>query len=89
MKTIEDHIEFDKERIDDPTVSSAARRHYKEELHELQEYVGHHKKEIEKNPPSRSAKLRYVIRGKNNFFYPENFKSKFKKYLDLESLNDK
>ena len=47
------------------------------------------KKEIEKNPPSRSAKLRYVIRGKNNFFYPENFKSKFKKYLDLENLNDK
>ena len=25
MKTIEDHIEFDKQKIDDPTVSSAAR----------------------------------------------------------------
>ena len=47
MKTIEDHIEFDKQRIEDPTVSSAARRHYKDELQELQEYVGHHKKEIE------------------------------------------
>ena len=46
MKTIEDHIEFDKQRIDDPTVSSAARRHYKDELQELQEYVGHHKEEI-------------------------------------------
>ena len=32
MKTIEDHIEFDKQRIEDPTVSSAARRHYKDEL---------------------------------------------------------
>ena len=34
MKTIEDHIEFDKQKIDDPTVSSAARRHYKDELQE-------------------------------------------------------
>ena len=47
MKTIEDHIEFDKQRIEDPTVSSAARRHYKDELHELEEYVEHHKLEIE------------------------------------------
>jgi hypothetical protein len=39
MKTIEDHIEHDKELI--------AERHATEELHELQEYVGHHKKEIE------------------------------------------
>ena len=43
MKSIEDHIEFDKKKLEDPTVSSAARRHYKEELQELQEYVGHHK----------------------------------------------
>ena len=46
MKSIEDHIEFDKKKIEDPTVSSAARRHYKEELQELQEYVGHHEQEI-------------------------------------------
>ena len=46
MKTIEAHIEFDKQKIDDPTVSSAARRHYKDELQELQEYVGHHEQEI-------------------------------------------
>ena len=46
MKSIEDHIEFDKKKIEAPTVSSAARRHYKEELQELQEYVGHHKEEI-------------------------------------------
>ena len=26
--------------------------------------------EINQNPPSRSAKLRYAIRNKNKFFYP-------------------
>ena len=41
--------------------------------------------EIIKNPPSRSAKLRYAIRSKNIFFYPENLITKFKRYLDLES----
>ena len=47
MKTIEDHIQYDLEHVNDPTVSSAARRHFKEELHELQEYAEHHKEEIE------------------------------------------
>ena len=47
------------------------------------------KEEILKNPSSRSAKLRYVIRTKNEFVYPKNFKLKFKKYLELEGLNDK
>ena len=41
MKSIEDHIEFDKKKIEDPTTSPAAKRHFKEELQELQEYVGH------------------------------------------------
>ena len=41
--------------------------------------------EIIKNPPSRSAKLRYATRNKNKFFYPIELESKFKKYLDLES----
>ena len=45
MKTIEDHIQYDLEHVNDPTVSSAARRHFKEELHELQEYAEHHKEE--------------------------------------------
>ena len=40
--------------------------------------------EIIKNPPSRSAKLRYATRNKNKFFYPNELESKFKKYLDLE-----
>ena len=47
MKTIEDHIEKDKSLIHDPTISPAARRHAKEELHELEVYVEHHKEEIE------------------------------------------
>ena len=41
--------------------------------------------EINKNPPSRSAKLRFAIRNKDKFFYPKDLLSKFKKYLDLES----
>ncbi len=41
--------------------------------------------EIIKNPPSRSAKLRYAIRNKNNFIFPEELITRFKKYLDLES----
>ena len=41
--------------------------------------------EIKKNNASRSAKLRYATRDENNFFYPQDFKKKFIKYLDLES----
>ena len=40
--------------------------------------------EIIKNPPSRSAKLRYATRSKNKFIYPNELVNKFKKYLDLE-----
>ena len=42
MKTIEEHIEKDHAILDDPTTSPAARRHYKEELHELEVYHEHH-----------------------------------------------
>ena len=42
--------------------------------------------EIAKNPPSRSAKLRYAIRSKNQFAYPKDLIIKFKRYLDLEKL---
>ena len=41
-------------------------------------------KEIKKNIRSRSAKLRYAIRNNNSFSYPDEFKNKFKKYLELE-----
>ena len=43
------------------------------------------KVEIIKNPPSRSAKLRYAIRNENKFIFPNELIDKFKKYLDLES----
>ena len=43
--------------------------------------------EIIKNPPSRSAKLRYAVRSKNKFLYPSELENKFKRYLDLESSN--
>ena len=43
--------------------------------------------EILQNSPSRSAKLRFAIRNKNKFYFPEALIVKFKKYLDLESLN--
>ena len=46
MKSIEDHIEYDKKIADDPQANPAARRHAKEELHELEEYIEHHKEEI-------------------------------------------
>ena len=47
MTTIEQHIQHDKEVVEDPTKSAAARRHAKEELHDLEEYAEHHKAEIE------------------------------------------
>ena len=46
MKSIEDHIEKDKKIIEDPLANPAARRHAKEELHDLEEYAEHHKEEI-------------------------------------------
>tara|TARA_Y100001958_G_C21179365_1_gene509556 strand:- start:209 stop:1219 length:1011 start_codon:yes stop_codon:yes gene_type:complete len=44
------------------------------------------KKEINKNNASRSAKLRFAIRNKKEFSYPENLIQKFKKYLDIEAI---
>jgi len=41
--------------------------------------------EVNQNPPSRSAKLRYVIRSKNKFIFPDELIIKFKKYLNLEN----
>ena len=45
--------------------------------------------EINKNKPSRSAKLRFAIRSNNNFIYPEDLIKKFSKYLDIEAINVK
>tara|TARA_Y100001958_G_C21225177_1_gene550573 strand:- start:421 stop:1431 length:1011 start_codon:yes stop_codon:yes gene_type:complete len=44
-------------------------------------------KELKKNNPSRSAKLRIAIRSKNKFFFPSAILEKFEKYLNLESFN--
>ena len=45
------------------------------------------KKEIDQNTRSRSAKLRFAIRSSTKFQYPQKLVDKFKKYLDLESIN--
>jgi 16S rRNA (cytosine1402-N4)-methyltransferase len=45
------------------------------------------KVEIDINSRSRSAKLRYAIRSKNEFSYPDELIERFKKYLDLEAAN--
>ena len=45
------------------------------------------KKEITLNSRSRSAKLRFAIRSDEKFEYPEKLTKKFRKYLDLESIN--
>ena len=47
MKSIEDHIDKDKQVLDDPSTNPQMRRHIEGELHELEDYVDHHKKEIE------------------------------------------
>ena len=44
-------------------------------------------REIIQNNRSRSAKLRFAIRSKNDFEYPNDLIKKFKNYLDLESIN--
>jgi len=47
MESIEKHIEKDIEILHDPTTSPQQRRHIEGELHDLEEYVEHHKIEIE------------------------------------------
>ena len=47
MKSIEDHIKKDKEILDNPNTNPQMRRHTEEELHDLEEYAEHYKKEIE------------------------------------------
>lgn len=42
MDSVEQHIEYDKKIIDDPTVSSQSRRHAEEELESLEKWVENH-----------------------------------------------
>ena len=47
MDSIEQHIQKDKEILQDPTTSPQQRRHVEGELKELEVYAENHKKEIE------------------------------------------
>jgi len=46
MDSIEQHIQKDKEILQDPTTNPQMRRHIEGELHELEVYVENHKDEI-------------------------------------------
>ena len=46
MKTIEEHIQKDKEILANPSTSEPMRHHIEEELHELEVYEEHHHDEI-------------------------------------------
>lgn len=47
MENIEQHIQKDKEILDNPQTSPQARRHTEEELAALKAYAENHKEEIE------------------------------------------
>ena len=46
-------------------------------------------KEINENQPSRSAKLRYIIKNKDTFEIETYIVEKFSKLLDIENLGSK
>ena len=46
-------------------------------------------KEISENLPSRSAKLRYVIKKKDFYKFETDIKKKFQNLLDIENLGNK
>ena len=46
MKTIEEHIQKDKEILADPSTSAPMRHHIEAEFHELEVYEEHHHDEI-------------------------------------------
>ena len=52
-------------------------------------FVKPSEKEIIKNHASRSAKLRHAIRTEQPFNYPDEFKKKFKKYLEIKNVKIK
>ena len=45
--------------------------------------------EIEENPPSRSAKLRYAIKKSDLFNFDTDIEEKFKNFLEIEKFGDK
>ena len=42
MESVEQHIEYDKKILDNPTISPQARRHTEEELEALERWVENH-----------------------------------------------
>jgi len=46
-------------------------------------------KELNENPPSRSAKLRYVIKKTDFFDFETDIKNQFKNLIEIENLGDK
>jgi len=51
MENIKKHIEQDKKILDDPTISSQARRHIEDELESLEKYQANHPDENEDPTP--------------------------------------
>ena len=47
------------------------------------------KKEINENPPSRSAKLRYAIKKENFYDFETDIFDKFKDLIDIENFSKK
>jgi len=46
-------------------------------------------KEIQKNPPSRSAKLRYIIKKEDFYDFETDILDKFKHLIEIENLSNK
>ena len=46
-------------------------------------------KEISENPPSRSAKLRYVIKKENFYEFETDILDKFKDLIEIENFSKK
>ena len=46
-------------------------------------------KELEENTPSRSAKLRYVIKKENFYNFDTDIQEKFKNLIDIENFGKK
>ena len=61
MESIEKHIEQDKQILQDPTTNPQMRRHVEGELKELEEYVQHHKKEIEAGDHHDPTYLNFTV----------------------------
>ena len=47
------------------------------------------KKEINQNPPSRSAKLRYAIKKENFYDFETDILDKFKNLIEIENFSKK